>query len=195
MEHFRFWVIITNGTCPYIGDKPRSLEVPRRADLRWAFARPSTQTVSEFHWFYTIFLGFEYLFNEIMAMSGHAWGQAWPCMAMDGHIWPCLAMHGHTWPWMAIYGHVWPCMAISSIVAISTKMAISFKMAMSTDMAMPCIMAISTKDRKNRCRFIRSIRDSLPYLPLASISPETYQNGLFLASKCLGGNREAKSIS
>ena len=30
MEHFRFWVIITNGMYPYVGDKPRSLEVPRR---------------------------------------------------------------------------------------------------------------------------------------------------------------------
>ena len=37
-------MIITNGMYPYIGDKPRSLEVPRRAELRWAFARPSTRT-------------------------------------------------------------------------------------------------------------------------------------------------------
>ena len=79
----------------------------------------------------------------------------------------------HALPWMAVYGRVWPCMAIS------------FKMAMSNDMAMPCIMAISAKNRQNRCRFIRSIRDSLPYPPLTSISCETYQNRLFLDS-CLG---------
>ena len=89
---------------------------------------------------------------------------------MDGHAWPYMAIHGHIWPCLAMSGHGWPYMAISTIITISTK------------------------HRQNRCRFIRSIRNSLPYLPLASISPETYQNGLFLASKCLGGNREAKSI-
>ena len=147
-----------------------------------------------------------------LAMHGHTWpymamhGHIWQYMAMSGHAWQCIAIHGDTWPCMAIYGCVWPCMAISTIIAvsiiitvstkveISTKMPISFKMAMSTDMAMPCIIAISAKNRQNRYRFTRSIRDSLPYLPLASISPETYQKGLFLASKCLGGNREAKSI-
>ena len=39
-----------------------------------------------------------------------------------------------------------------------------------------------SKNHQNRSRFIRSIRDSLLYLPLASISHETYPNKLFLAS-------------
>ena len=144
--------------------------------------------------------------NGHFGQNGHAWpdtaiyGHAWPCIAMYGHAWPDMAIYSHPWPCMAMHSHPWPYMAMSTIMAISIKMAISTKMAifrkmaMSTDMAMPCILAILAKHRQNRCRFIRSIRDSLPYLPLASISPEIYQNGLFLASRCLGGNREAKSI-
>ena len=140
-----------------------------------------------------------------MAMHGHAR----PCMAMDvhplplmtmhGHSWPCMAVHGHGWPCMAMYGHVWPSMAMHGhpwlYMAMSIKMAISTKMATSRKVAMPYIMAISTKSHQNRCRFIRSIRDSLPYPPLPSISPEAHQNGVFLASSRLGGNREAKSIN
>ena len=87
----------------------------------------------------------------------------------NGQTWPYMAIHGHAWPCMAIYGRVWPCMAIS------TKMAISTIIGNST------IIAFSTKSLQNRCRFIRSIRDSLPYSPLASMSPETYQNSLFFS--------------
>ena len=50
------------------------------------------------------------------------------------------------------------------------------------------------KNPKNPCRFIRSIRDNLPDPPVASISRETYETPRFLASRCLGGNREAKTI-
>ena len=49
-------------------------------------------------------------FDEIMAMSGHAW----PDMAIYGHPWPCMAIYGHVWPCMAMYGHAWPYMAIIS---------------------------------------------------------------------------------
>ena len=130
-------------------------------------------------------------------------------MAMYGHIWPYMAMHGHRWASLALHGHFdqndhfdqnghfdqsgdfdqnvnfdkngnFDQNGYLNQNGHFDSMAISSKMAMSTDMAMPCIMAISTKNRKNRCRFIRSIRDSLLYPPLAPVEPEIYRNWLFL---------------